>query len=226
MLGIIGGTSLLFSRLPDLGRQVVHTPYGNCEVMAGGSIAILLRHQHNTPPHRINHRAHLAALALLGAGQVVSIGSAGSLQIDIRPGSLMVPTDYFSAAPVPSIHDHAIGHVHPGFSEGFSRELAGLVPEARFGGVYIQTPGPRIETVAEVRALAALGDVVGMTLASEATLAAELGMEIAAVCTIDNYANGLSPELLTYEHIVESAARHRERTGEIVSRIIAHFTGR
>jgi 5'-methylthioadenosine phosphorylase len=110
--------------------------------------------------------------------------------------------------------------VHPGFSPGLSNRLKDLVPEALFGGTYVQTRGPRIETVAEVRALSLTGDIVGMTLASEATLAVELGLEVAALCTIDNYANGLSEELLTYEHIVESSARYKERTEEIISRII------
>jgi len=223
MLGIIGGTSLLFSRLPELETRVVHTPYGNCEVLAG-EIAILLRHQRSTPPHRINFRGHLSALALLGVDRLVVFGSSGSLKKEIPPGSMIIPTDYISTATIPSIHDHAICHVHPGFSKDLSNRLKELVPEAVFGGTYVQTRGPRIETVAEVKSLALTGDVVGMTLASEATLAVELGMEIAALCTIDNYANGLSDELLTYEHIVESSARYKERTEEIISRIIRNLS--
>lgn len=219
MLGIIGGTSLLFATLPPLEKKVVHTPYGNSEVLAG-EIAILLRHQHSTPPHLINYRAHLSALALLGVDRLIGIASSGSLKREIPPGSMVIPTDYYSTATIPSIHDHAICHVHPGFSESLSNQLRELIPEALYGGTYIQTRGPRIETVAEVRNLALAGDIVGMTLASEATLAVELGMEMAALCTIDNYANGLSDELLTYEHIVESAARYKDRTEEIISRII------
>ena len=219
MLGIIGGTSLLYARLPDLEKRVVHTPYGNSEVM-GGEFALLLRHQRNSPPHRINYRSHLSALALLGVDRLVVLGSSGSLKREIPPGSMVIPTDYFSSAYVPTLHDHAICHVHPGFSPELSNRLKEIVPEAIFGGTYVQTLGPRIETVAEVRALALCGDIVGMTLASEATLAVELGMEVAALCTIDNYANGLSDELLTYERIVECSARHKERTEAIVSRII------
>lgn len=219
MLGIIGGTSLLFANLPHLDKRVVHTPYGNSEVLAG-EIAILLRHQHSTPPHKINYRAHLSALALLGVDRLIGIASSGSLKRDIPPGSMVIPTDYYSTATIPSIHDHAICHVHPGFSPDLSNQLKECIPEALFGGTYVQTRGPRIETVAEVRNLALAGDIVGMTLASEATLAVELGMEMAALCTIDNYANGLSDELLTYEHIVESAARYKDRTEEIISRII------
>ncbi len=69
-------------------------------------------------------------------------------------------------------------------SPPLGRDLFRLVPSARFGGVYVQTCGPRIETVAEVNALAQVADVVGMTVASEATLACELGMEFAALCTL------------------------------------------
>ncbi|MDH7510893.1 MAG: MTAP family purine nucleoside phosphorylase [Methanolinea sp.] len=219
MLGIIGGTSLLYARIPPLEERVVHTPFGNCEVRTG-DIAILLRHQRSLPPHRINYRAHLSALALLGVDRLVLIGSAGSLQKEIQPGTVMLPTDYFSFAPVPSIHDHAICHVTPGFSLPLLERLHAIVPEARFGGTYVQTPGPRIETMAEVRALASVGDIVGMTVASEATLAAELGIEVAAFCTVDNYANGLSDEMFTYEGLLESSASFAKRNEEILSRII------
>jgi 5'-methylthioadenosine phosphorylase len=150
----------------------------------------------------------------------VTIGSAGSLKKEIPPGTVIIPSDYMSMTSIPSIHEHAIRHVHPGFSPGFSVKLAGLIPEARCGGVYVQTPGPRIETKAEVRMLAGVADMVGMTIASEATLARELGIEIAALCTVDNYANGLSCETLTFEHILKCAEENKDRTGALVERII------
>jgi len=86
----------------------------------------------------------------------------------------------------------------------------------------VQTRGPRIETVAEVNALGWIADVVGMTLASEATLAGELGMKFAALCTVDNYANGLGDEVLTYEHILSTSRENRARTEEILMKIIGH----
>ncbi len=48
----------------------------------------------------------------------------------------------------------------------------------------------------------ALGDVVGMTMASEATLARELDLPYACICTVDNYCHGLLEEPLTYQDIV------------------------
>jgi 5'-methylthioadenosine phosphorylase len=219
MLGIIGGTSLLFSKLPVLEKQSVSTPFGTAEILRG-DVVILMRHQNSLPPHRINYRAHMAAMAIAGVDRIIAFGSSGSLREEIHPGSLMIPTDYISLTEIPSIHDHAIEHVRPEFSTDLGKELLQHVPDARYGGVYVQTRGPRIETVAEVRALASIADIVGMTVASEATLACELGIEFASLCTVDNYANGLGGEVLTYEHILSSAKKNRTRTDEIVTTII------
>jgi 5'-methylthioadenosine phosphorylase len=223
MLGIIGGTSLLFSTLPALERRQVATPFGSAEVLRGDNLVMLMRHQHGLPPHRINHRANLAAMAIEGVTDVVAFGSSGSLRPKIAPGSLLIPSDYISVTDIPSIHDHAIEHVRPELSEHLAKRLGELIPSARYGGIYAQTRGPRIETVAEVKALAWIADVVGMTVASEATLARELGMQFAALCTIENYANGLGDEVLTYDHIVAVSREHRHRNEDIVNTIIREW---
>lgn len=219
MLGIIGGTSLLFSTLPELKRDIVNTPFGMTELLTG-DIVILMRHQNGIPPHRINHRANLAALALAGVDTIVAFGSTGSLKTSIPPGSLVIPTDYLSMSDIPSIHDHTIEHVMPEISGDLARQLSRLVPAATLGGVYVQTRGPRIETVAEVQALAKIADIVGMTVASEATLACELGMDFCALCTVDNFAHGLGTEVLSYDHILTTSRTYRHRTEEILNTII------
>ncbi|MFA6332488.1 MAG: MTAP family purine nucleoside phosphorylase [Methanoregula sp.] len=224
MLGIIGGTSLLFSTLPELEKRTVATPFGSAELLCGDNLVMLMRHQFDRPPHRINFRANLAAMAVAGVTHIVAFGSTGSLKPAITPGAILIPMDYISVTDIPSIHDHAIEHVRPELSEDLVKKLAAVVPAARFGGVYVQTRGPRIETIAEVKALAEIADVVGMTVASEATLACELGMDFAALCTVENYANGLGSEVLTYEHMLTIAREHRDRNEKIVASIIAHMS--
>jgi len=219
MLALIGGTSLMFADLPPLERERVETPFGVAEVLCG-EFLMLMRHQRGLPPHRINFRAQMAALAIRGADRVVAIGSSGSLKKEIPPGSVVIPHDYLSWGDIPSIHDHAIVHIRPEIDPDLQRELARLVPGSIRRGVYVQTRGPRIETVAEVKALARIADVVGMTLASEATLARELDLRFAAICTVDNYANGLGVEMLTYERLLVAAREHREERGEMVRRIV------
>jgi len=219
MLGIIGGTSLLFSRLPDLEPRRIDTPYGPSEVLCG-DFTLLMRHQRGLPPHRINFRANMAALAILGVDHLVAIGSAGSLRREIPPGSLAIPRDFLTWGDSPSIHDHAISHALPALDPALAGSLEKIVPGAHRGSTYAQTKGPRIETVAEVKTLGRIADLVGMTLASEATLASELGIPFAALCTVDNYAHGLAGEAPTWEHILEASRAHRDRTGSIVEKIV------
>jgi len=223
VLGIIGGTSLLFADLPPLEETTVATPYGRAEVRTG-AFALLMRHQHNLPPHRINYRACLAALAILGVDTVIAFGSAGSLRPDIPPGSIVIPTDYLSATDIPSIHECTIGHICPRLDADLIRSLGELIPEARVGGVYAQTRGPRLETVAEVRALACAADLVGMTVASEATLAMELDMRFAAICTVDNYANGLEETALTFDQVLETSRANARRMEKILENIVERYT--
>lgn len=222
MLGIIGGTSLFFSRLAGAETKIIATPFGRSELLVG-SFVFLMRHQGDLPPHRINVRANLAALAIAGVTRIISIGSSGSLKREIVPGSVMIPDDYLSVSDIPSFHDHTISHVMPEISPHLREDLIRAIPSAGKTGRYIQTRGPRIETVAEVQALSGIADLVGMTLSSEATLANELGIPFAAVCTVDNYANGLSDEGLTYEGIREQARVNRHRTDEMVQAIIETF---
>ena len=82
MLGIIGGTSLLFSTLPDLQKESVDTPYGSADLLCG-EIVLLMRHQYGRLPHRINFRANLAAMAIAGVDRIVAFGSSGSLKKEI-----------------------------------------------------------------------------------------------------------------------------------------------
>ncbi len=221
-LAIIGGTSIRFSGLPPLEERTVNTPYGKCAVLCG-DVIILQRHQGNIPPHRINYCANLAALAILGVDHVIAFGSSGSLRQDIVPGSIVIPSDYISLLEIPSVHDHSLSHVMPKISGHLGSELASLFPYAHAGGIYVQTRGPRIETVAEVKTLAGFADIVGMTIGSEAALASELGMEFAAVCTVDNYANGISGEEMSWELVIETSKKFSERTSEMIGTIMQHF---
>ena len=71
----------------------------------------------------------------------------------------------------------------------------------RDGGVYWQAPGPRLETPAEIGLISAHADVIGMTIASECIVAGELGLAYAAICMVDNLANGVAGSELSIERL-------------------------
>ncbi|KAF1074673.1 MTAP family purine nucleoside phosphorylase [Methanogenium sp. MK-MG] len=222
MLGIIGGTSLLFAELPDLKKTEIATPYGSAELYLG-DIALLLRHQYGMPPHRINFPACISALAIAGVDRVVAFGSVGSLKKSIGPNSIIIPDDYATTTAVPTIHNHSQVHVMPGIDTDLSAEVSACIPESQNGGTYVQAGGPRIETKAEVSALSRIGDVVGMTVSSEATLCNELGIAFSAICMVDNYAHGLGEDELSYEQILNFARANTKKTEMILERIITRI---
>jgi 5'-methylthioadenosine phosphorylase len=146
-------------------------------------------------PHEIDHAANLRPLAEQGCDRVLAIGSVGSLSPELPVGSLLCPDDFIALGIGPSVFADARAHSAPGFDPRWRGEVieawraSGQAP--RDGGVYWQTRGPRFETPAEIRLIAAHADVVGMTVASECVVAGELGLDYAALCVVDNLANGI-----------------------------------
>jgi len=223
MLGIIGGTSLLYADLPDLEKTTIATPFGPAEVHLG-DVAFIDRHQFNRPPHRINYRACIGALAIQGVDRIVAFCSVGSLKKEIVPGSMVLPHDYFSPVTFPTIHENTIGHVMPGIDQDLTNMLSKIIPDAIPGGVYVQVKGPRFETPSEIRAFAGYGDLIGMTMASEATVANELEIPFAAVCTVDNYGNGIADDQLSYEFILEKARKNKEKVENMLGDVIRELS--
>ncbi len=160
--------------------------------------------EHQVPAHLLDHRANIERLRELGVDRAVALASVGSLRPDLPAGTLLCPDDFFALGIAPSLYDDTRGHSVPGFDTVWRGKLLAAWGESAGmpltdGGVYAHVPGPRFETPAEVRMLGAHADVVGMTIAAETILAREAGIAYAAICTVDNLANGLEDEPLSVE---------------------------
>jgi 5'-methylthioadenosine phosphorylase len=157
-------------------------------------------------PHAIDHATNLRSLLEAGCKRALAVGSVGSLRPEIGVGSLVCPHDFVALTTTITSFADARGHAMPGFDPGWrgevlaSWEASGAGP-LRDGGVYWQTNGPRFETPAEIGLIAAHADLVGMTLASECIVAGELGLPYAAVCMVDNLANGVAAQPLSPEEL-------------------------
>jgi 5'-methylthioadenosine phosphorylase len=217
------------------GRRVEVDAGGERPLVAieAGEVVALPRHglEHQRPAHLIDHHANIRALCELGCDRVVALASTGSLRVDWRPGTLVCPDDFLAIGVAPSFYADVRGHSVPGFDQAWRARLVrawaaapGELPLVD-GGVYAQTSGPRFETPAEVRVLARDADLVGMTVASEAILAREAGLAYAAVCTVDNLANGLEEKPLSVEEYREArnafAPTLIGALGEVLPRLIA-----
>lgn len=240
-LAIVGGTSLLKSDIfASLSPTKVETPYGTATVYTGKSaegkeIVFLQRHHANEdaatyqPPHMIDHRRSFAALVALKVSRIVAVCSVGGLRTTFPPSSLVLPDDYFYLfGPAVSFYDDARGHIVPGIDSGLRSKLAdvlsagdGTAGLTRASATYVQTTGPRFETRAEVAFLGTLGHVIGMTGASEATMAAELKIPYAIMAMVDNFANGVEAEGLTSEGFQDSVKKNQSTVEGAVKLIVA-----
>ncbi|MDH3199957.1 MAG: S-methyl-5'-thioadenosine phosphorylase [Myxococcales bacterium] len=206
-LGVIGGSGLYeLEGLMDVDELEKTTPFGSPSdaIIAGtlGTTRLLFlpRHGrgHRFPPHRINYRANVLALKMLGAEQILSVSAVGSMRNDIHPGDMVVVdqfvdrtrhrTDTFFE------DDGVVAHVE--FAEPVDMQLAealaGAVEAAgapaHRGGVYLCIEGPQFSTRAESLLYRSWGvSVIGMTNMPEARLAREAELPYATLAMATDY---------------------------------------
>ena len=224
-LAIIGGTGVYDPAiLEDVREETVVTPYGRATVRIGTfrglEVVFLARHGagHTVPPHRINYRANIYALAALGVRRVVATAAVGSLRRALAPGHFVLVDQFldFTKNRVATFFEGGEqGVVHVDVTEPYCPEIRARLAEAGAalglavtnGGVYVCTEGPRFETPAEIRMFERLGgDVVGMTSVPEVVLAREAGLCYATVAMVTNYAAGMAGQPLTHEEVLEVMA--------------------
>jgi purine nucleoside phosphorylase len=218
-LAVIGGHSIMDTGFPAGGeRREVSTPGGRVEIADAGSFVALQRHGLGayTQPHAIDYEANLRALAEAGCDRVLAICSVGGLRPELGVGTMLAPDDFIALQLGLSTFDDQRGHRVPRIDPEWRRAVidawsaSSEIPLGN-GGVYWQTIGPRLETAAEIRLIAAHADVVGMTLGSECIVAGELELPYAAICVVDNLANGVADEPLSPADIRAGAAENRRR---------------
>jgi len=217
-IGIITGSGTY--SLPDFeGAESldVDTPFGPALVtrgrFAGEDGLHVSRHGagHVRLSNHVNFRANVWALKDLGARAVIGCTACGAVDPDVPLGSLVVFDDlHFIANRLPDgspctffieAGDPARGHWI--YDRPYSAELrealvvgaADAGHPARDGGCYGHVDGPRFNTRAEIRGLAACGvSAVSQTGGPETVLCGELELPFALVGFATDYANGVRPE--------------------------------
>lgn len=215
-------------------RASADTPYGPVEYSLGsvGGVEVLFipRHGfgHRYPPHRVPYHANLYLARAMGARWVIGTSAVGSLREEIRPGTVVIPDDlidYTRGRRYTFYDDRA---VHVDFTKPYCETLSRILyeacaeegVEARLGGTYVCTEGPRFETPAEIRMFRALGaDIVGMTNVPEAVLARELALHYSALCMVTNYAAGMQARV-TQEEVYRMMEEVRPRIVGVLGRAV------
>lgn len=198
--------------------------------LPSGEWRVLERHgQHEYRlPHQIDDEANLRQLLDAGCDRVLAISSVGGLHEELVPGTLLCPDDFIAltAPPATALVGMSAHRAH-GFDPDWRERVCAALPadgqSLRDRGVYWQATGPRFETPAEVRLIAVHADVVGMTIGSECVVAGELGLRYAALCVVDNLANGIGKRVPTLAEIQATRVANRELLRRVLTHALPHL---
>ena len=190
----------------------------------------------------------MRAFGLMGVKTVILTNAAGSLDIGMGPGSLMLISDHMNMMgtnPLRGANDSRFGPRFPDMTDVYDRELqtaaveaAAAISRERFDsglddapkdflhrGVYCALSGPTYETPSEIHLYRLLGaDAVGMSTVPEAIAARHQGMRVLGLSCITNFGAGMTTEPINHEEVMETGMRVAEIFRELLKRIIARIT--
>lgn len=210
-LAVIGGTGVYkLAALEQVESHLPETRYGfpsgpvRVGMLAGKRVAFLARHGegHSVPPHKVNYRANLVALQMVGASRVLALNTVGGITDAYGPRVLACPDqliDYTWGRISTLSEEEGSDVLHVDFGDPYTPALRAQILAAAQraqvavvnGGCYGATQGPRLETKAEIARMKRDGcDLVGMTGMPEAGLARELGLSYACLGIVANWAAG------------------------------------
>jgi purine nucleoside phosphorylase len=209
--------------------EMVETDWGDAlvsrGVFAGVEVLHISRHGegHRRLSNQVTHRANIAALADLGADGVIGVTVCGAVDPGVELGSVVCFDDLhflanrlgngelctFYSEPSDRRRGHWI------FEGPFSSELRAALLDGgreaevavRDGGCYGHVDGPRFNTRAEIRGLAACGVThVSQTGGPEAVLCGEAELPYALLGYATDYANGVTDEATPVQTLLDMMA--------------------
>ena len=170
-------------------------------------------------------------MKLLGVECLVLTNAAGGVNLDYKPGDLMLISDHinFSGSnPLVGGNLDEFGPRFPDASDVYTESLRHKVMAAaeKEGielrqGVYMMFSGPSFETPAEIRMARVLGaDAVGMSTVPEALVAAHCGMDVIGVSCISNMAAGILPQKLTHQEVLDTGVLVHDKFCKLVKLVL------
>jgi purine nucleotide phosphorylase len=231
-------------------KPVAAIPYGELPGFPQTTVGshagrLVLGHVGPTPVAVLQGRAHyyergkademrgaIRAVAELGCETLLQTNAAGSLRLDMPPGSVMAISDHINFAGI-----NPLFGIGPGNSrfvdmvDAYDPALLKKLMEAARAanvrcheGVYVFFSGPSFETPAEIRAARVLGaDAVGMSTAPETILARHAGMKVVALSLMTNYAAGLVPGALAHEQTIAVAGAASADVRRLLRLFLEHY---
>jgi 5'-methylthioadenosine phosphorylase len=207
-VGIIGGSGLDDPKiLQEVSEKAVETPYGKPSSVLtlgqinGTDVVLLARHgkKHQLSPTQVNVRANIYALKDQGVTHIIATTACGSLKEEIGRGDFVILDQFidFTRRRKTTFHESfEEGAQHTPMANPFDVGLRKVLCEVsqilgfktHCSGTVITIEGPRFSTKAESHMFRSWGgDVINMSVATEAILANEAKVPYAVVAMSTDY---------------------------------------
>jgi purine nucleoside phosphorylase len=247
-VGIITGSgTYVLPGFEATGREDVETEWGTASVtrgsLAGVEVVHVSRHGegHVRLSNHVTHRANVGALKQAGCDAVLAVTVCGAVDPVVELGSLICFDDlHFVSNRLPDGSlctffdqpgDPRRGHwIYEGpYSPPLRRALLEGAAQAgvavRDGGCYGHVDGPRFNTKAEIRGLAACGvTAVSQTAGPETVLCGEAELPFALIGYATDYANGVKDEATPVDQLVENMAKSGDAFAAVLQAALTHVS--
>lgn len=248
-IGIITGSgTYALPGFASASAEQVATEFGAVALtrgeLGGVDVVHVSRHLegHARLSNHVTHQANIAALRDAQVDAILAVTVCGAVDPTIPLGTLVAFDDlHFLSNRLPdgslcTLHTEPgrPGRAHWVYGSPYSPELrvallAGAAEhgfEVRDGGVYGHVDGPRFNTAAEIRTLAAVGvTAVSQTGGPETVLAGEAGIPYALLGYATDYANGVHDEATPVDELIRLIDASKEVLAGTLTAAVARLSG-
>ena len=214
-------TIILYKDIPHFKRTTVEGHDGRLILgdVHGVPVAALQGRMHSYEGHPMEDIVHpVRTLAALGIEMLFVTNASGGINADFHPGDLVSIVDHINLSgrnPLVGPNIAELGPRFPDMGQAYDPDLTDLLKQVAANhhvnlksGVYCSVLGPTYETPAEIRMLRTIGaDLVGMSTVPEVIAANHLGLKVAGVACVTNYAAGIKAEKLNHADVKKVAEK-------------------
>ena len=170
-------------------------------------------------------------MARLGVKYLILTNAAGGVNLDFRPGTLMLISDFINLSgknPLTGPNLDAFGPRFPDMTHAYDRSLREIAMQVSRKldidlrrGVYCWMNGPCYETPAEIRMARVMGaDAVGMSTVPETIVANHCGIKVLGISCITNMAAGVLDQPINHLEVMEMGRRARREFSLLLTETI------
>ena len=173
----------------------------------------------------------LRCMLQLGVKNLIVTNAAGSVDINYKPGDLMLIRDHIKLQGDSPLRGKNFDQFGPRFndmSDPYTKEIRTLAKQCAAEekielkeGVYYYMTGPSYETASEVKAINILGgNVVGMSTVPEVIVASHGGMRVMGLSCITNMGTGILDQPLDHSEVIKTGEMAREKFLKLLAAVL------